>query len=118
MAGDGIEFGGHTMSHPILTRIPEKDLRLELEGGKARLEKELGRPVLSFCYPVGLEEAHNPQVVEAVGRADYRFATIAQHGINYLGQGNPLTLRRIRVSPKDSPAVFRERISFPGLIAY
>lgn len=49
----GIEIGGHTHSHPILSSLNETDALSEIEVGKKYLEKLLGETVSSFAYPNG-----------------------------------------------------------------
>ena len=49
----GFEIGGHTSSHPVLTRIPIEQARQEVSGSKRRLEHIVGEPITSFCYPRG-----------------------------------------------------------------
>jgi peptidoglycan/xylan/chitin deacetylase (PgdA/CDA1 family) len=57
LAKQGVEFGGHSKSHPIFSRINnEAELREEIEGCERRIEAELGQPVLHFSYPNGKEE--------------------------------------------------------------
>ena len=53
MAGQGIEIGGHTVSHPILTRLDDVTARAEIESGKKELEAIIHRPVRLFAYPNG-----------------------------------------------------------------
>jgi peptidoglycan/xylan/chitin deacetylase (PgdA/CDA1 family) len=49
----GIEIGGHTHSHPILSSVKEADAYSEIERGKKYLEKLIGKTVSSFAYPNG-----------------------------------------------------------------
>jgi peptidoglycan/xylan/chitin deacetylase (PgdA/CDA1 family) len=49
----GIVFGAHTMTHPDLTRLPEKLVTSEILSGKAAIEDTLGAPVVTFAYPFG-----------------------------------------------------------------
>jgi peptidoglycan/xylan/chitin deacetylase (PgdA/CDA1 family) len=49
----GIAFGGHTITHPDLTRLPETLLRSEIVGGKEVIEDALGDAVVTFAYPFG-----------------------------------------------------------------
>ena len=67
----GWEVGSHTRSHPKLPQV-EDDAALadELEGSRLVCEEELGRPCESIAYPYG---AYDERVVEAAGRAGYRF---------------------------------------------
>jgi peptidoglycan/xylan/chitin deacetylase (PgdA/CDA1 family) len=49
----GIEIGAHTLTHPILTRLPVDEARDEIVGSRQRLEEITGQPILSFAYPNG-----------------------------------------------------------------
>jgi peptidoglycan/xylan/chitin deacetylase (PgdA/CDA1 family) len=49
----GISFGGHTMTHPDLTRLPAELLESEVVGGKKIIEDALGSKVDTFAYPFG-----------------------------------------------------------------
>ncbi len=53
MAEDGLAFGSHTRTHPVLPAISDEALRAEIDGAATDLERELGRPVLFFSYPYG-----------------------------------------------------------------
>lgn len=54
LAGSGFDVGAHTITHPILARLPEKQARAEIAGGKADLEAIIGRRVMLFAYPNGV----------------------------------------------------------------
>jgi peptidoglycan/xylan/chitin deacetylase (PgdA/CDA1 family) len=53
MASDGVAFGGHGVTHRILTRLVAEDAREEIRNSRAALARELGSPVLAFSYPNG-----------------------------------------------------------------
>jgi peptidoglycan/xylan/chitin deacetylase (PgdA/CDA1 family) len=53
MSRNGISFGAHTVSHPILTKLPLDRARKERLDSKRRIEQELDREVTTFCYPNG-----------------------------------------------------------------
>src|SRR6266498_1303614 len=53
LSENAIEMGGHTASHPILTRISLEEARAEISKSKQRIEEEINKPVLSFAYPNG-----------------------------------------------------------------
>jgi peptidoglycan/xylan/chitin deacetylase (PgdA/CDA1 family) len=97
LAASGLEIGSHTVTHPILTRVPADRLRRELEQSRGRLEDMLGRPVTSFCYPNG---AYNRIVRDAVERAGYRLAVTSDLGLND-PTIDPLALRRIHNEEED-----------------
>jgi peptidoglycan/xylan/chitin deacetylase (PgdA/CDA1 family) len=52
-AGDLVEIGAHTVSHPLLAELPATAQRAEIWHSKARLEGILEHPVSSFSYPNG-----------------------------------------------------------------
>jgi peptidoglycan/xylan/chitin deacetylase (PgdA/CDA1 family) len=49
----GMEIGGHTTSHPVLSRINADSAKEEILGGKKTLENMLGKPISLFAYPNG-----------------------------------------------------------------
>jgi len=108
MQKDGIEFGAHTMHHPILTRITLKQVYEEVKGSKSRIEKELGEPVLSFAYPNGQSSDLNDQVEKIVADSGIRAAFTLLNGPSSLGEvkRNPLAIRRIFISHKHSLPLF------------
>ncbi len=53
MRAAGMEIGGHTKSHPILSRISDATAQEEISGGKAFLENLLQEEITSFAYPNG-----------------------------------------------------------------
>lgn len=48
-----VSVGAHSLTHRRLALWPELSAREEMVRSKAMLEARLGRPVTSFCYPVG-----------------------------------------------------------------
>lgn len=54
LRGMGMDIGAHTVSHPILTRLPPAQARAEIAQGKQQLESILGEPVRLFAYPNGV----------------------------------------------------------------
>ncbi|MCU6434133.1 polysaccharide deacetylase family protein [Undibacterium sp. Jales W-56] len=49
----GIEIGGHTITHPILTKLDDDVARHEIAGCKKVLEDIVGKPLRLFAYPNG-----------------------------------------------------------------
>lgn len=54
VARAGVEIGGHTVTHPILSRLDRSRARMEIGRGKEELEGILGQPVRLFAYPNGV----------------------------------------------------------------
>lgn len=53
LAGRGLEIGGHTVAHTILTTLDDERALDEITTGKRQLEAIIGKPVTSFAYPNG-----------------------------------------------------------------
>lgn len=53
LAGKGYSFGSHTVNHPDLTRLSDKQVEFELRKSKEVLEDKLGQEVSSLSYPFG-----------------------------------------------------------------
>lgn len=61
------EIGAHTMTHISLTEVPDEQARSEIAQSKAYLERVIGKPVLSFCYPRGLFAPRHVAMVRDAG---------------------------------------------------
>jgi peptidoglycan/xylan/chitin deacetylase (PgdA/CDA1 family) len=116
MQAAGMEFGSHSMTHPVLARVEEEDrLRHEVAGSKAALEATLGVPISVFSYPVGGASAIRPNVVREVQRAGYRFAVSYIHGVNRpAGEMDPYCMRRLHVDGLGLTH-FRARLAVPKI---
>lgn len=113
MQAGGVEFGAHTMQHPILTRIPLDQVRVEVEGSKARIEAELGNPVLGFAYPNGQLADLNGTIERIVAGSGIRAAFTLLNGPSSLGEvkRSPYAIRRIFISHKHSLAEYAALLS-------
>ncbi len=78
----GMEIGGHTVNHPILTVLDEQQARAEIVGGKRRLEEITGAPVTLFAYPNGKPgRDYGPRDVELVKQAGFTAALSTSAGV-------------------------------------
>ena len=111
LAAAGVEFGAHTKTHPILSAIhnPE-ELQDEIAGSKARIERELDRPVLHFCYPNGKMQDIGPAAVEAVRAAGMLTAVTAEPGLNGLDP-NAFLLNRTGADPGQDAMYFARNVA-------
>ena len=48
---NGMSFGPHTVTHPVLSQTTDDCLVQELGGSWQRLKDELANPVPVFCFP-------------------------------------------------------------------
>jgi peptidoglycan/xylan/chitin deacetylase (PgdA/CDA1 family) len=118
MSSCGIEFGGHTVNHPILTRIPFTRANSEIEGSKQMVEEITGQPALSFAYPNGQVGDFNYDLETCVRDVGYKFAFSLLPGPT--GSSNvfrgPFAIRRIFISYKDSFPRFVAKLTGLGRI--
>jgi peptidoglycan/xylan/chitin deacetylase (PgdA/CDA1 family) len=111
LAASGVEFGAHTKTHPILSALTDADeLREEIAGSKARIESQLDRPVLHFCYPNGKMLDIGPAAVETVRAAGMRTAVTAEPGLNRVHQ-DAFLLHRIGADPSHPEMYFARRLA-------
>jgi len=71
LAERGVEIGGHTVAHTILTTLDDERALEEIKMGKQQLEAITGKPVTSFAYPNGKPvrdyAEHHVPLVKAAG---------------------------------------------------
>jgi peptidoglycan/xylan/chitin deacetylase (PgdA/CDA1 family) len=67
----GWEINSHTVSHAMLTQVPQSKLTEELESSRYRLSHNLHTTVDFLCYPGGL---YDSTVIRAVRAAGYKGA--------------------------------------------
>jgi peptidoglycan/xylan/chitin deacetylase (PgdA/CDA1 family) len=105
----GVCFGSHTRTHPILPMVEDtEELWDQIDTPRRRLEQELDAAVLHFCYPNG---DWTPQAREAIERSGYRTAVLDSGGV-CRGTEDPFLLPRVPADPElsDEP-YFRERLA-------
>lgn len=61
------EIGSHTMTHPVMTELTDRQIKSELVRSRDYLKKVTGKAVKSFCYPRGAYKQSMLPLVEAAG---------------------------------------------------
>ncbi|CAH9019185.1 polysaccharide deacetylase family protein [Candidatus Nitrosacidococcus sp. I8] len=81
LSQEGMEIGGHTHSHPILSRLSLKEVRNEICTNKEKLEGILGKSINIFAYPNGKPNIDfNKDHIEIVKNAGYMGAVTTSWG--------------------------------------
>lgn len=103
----GVEIGGHTVTHPVLSRLDSAEQFAEIDGG-ARLLDELMRdtqggddggasePSKVFAYPYGRDWDVDEASRAAAERSGYQYAVTTHDGVNVAGSA-PFALRRVPI---------------------
>ncbi len=91
-------IGSHTLTHPNVAHLEDKDLHRELAESKHILEKELGASVVHFSYPNPAIYPHfTEQTTTAVKQSGYQTAVISTPGGTVHADSDPLSLKRVWV---------------------
>lgn len=81
MAANGMIIGGHTVHHPVLSRLSLDQQRAEISGCAMRLREELDQPMDYFAYPVGGPDTFDERTRLCLQQAGVRLAFSYYGGI-------------------------------------
>jgi peptidoglycan/xylan/chitin deacetylase (PgdA/CDA1 family) len=112
LAGSGIRFGSHTVTHPKLKGLPWEQVEKELRESKTVLEDRLGTEVESFSYPYAFpEEDHGfkARLKASLAGLGYRNGVTTIIG-TAIGGDDRLFLKRLPVNRDDDPAFFLSKL--------
>lgn len=112
----GMEIGGHTINHPILSALSYSQAVHEIKGNKEYLESLLNKPVNSFAYPNGKPGIDfNEETITIVRQSGYSAAVTTVNEIAMLSS-EPYQLPRF--TPWDrNPYKFMLRIFMRTLLS-
>lgn len=97
MAENNIGFGAHTITHPILTKVPLQQAMNEIYDSKKIIENRIGRPVYAFAYPNGHPEDFNDEIKDLLRKTGYKSACTTIFGKNDV-HTDPYELKRVYTS--------------------
>lgn len=103
-----VEFGNHTLTHPVLAALDEAAQRREIVAARQVIESITGRPPLALAYPFGLNRHYDAASKRIAAETGHRAALDARRRINH-GRIDPMELSR-KVAPVDDPVVFEKLI--------
>lgn len=101
MSRKGINFGGHTANHVVLTLENEKAMEKEIFASKRELEQQLDRKIVSFAYPNG---EYNAKIRQFIANAGYKVAVTTERRINRQG-ADLLALGRISLCEESTRGI-------------
>jgi peptidoglycan/xylan/chitin deacetylase (PgdA/CDA1 family) len=116
MSAGGMEFGSHSVSHPILSSLDDASLAREMSGSKHELESRLEKRIDTISYPEGSHAAFDARVIQAAVTAGYRLGCSYMSGMNQLSALARFQLRRQPIENHESRVYFRGQLIAPGLI--
>ncbi len=78
----GMEIGGHTVNHPILSKLEAAAARMEIAKGVEHLQEITGKPVKLFAYPNGIPGVdYMPEHVRMVEEMGFEAAFTTAKGV-------------------------------------
>jgi len=102
----GASIGFHGLEHRPMDRLPDPELRRELEHGRKALEDALGGPVRTLSYPHG---AVDRRVRDAALRAGFEAGGCSRYGLNTPSR-DPLLLCRTEITGLDTLSDFQLKL--------
>jgi len=102
-----IEIGSHTLTHDNLPTLTIDEKQKEIVVSRNQIRNQFNIGCESFCYPFGLFDETDLQLVEKAG---YTNATTVEKGITENIIENPFLLKRITVSGKDNLYAFQLKL--------
>ncbi|MFC1645699.1 polysaccharide deacetylase family protein [Candidatus Omnitrophota bacterium] len=82
MSEDGMEFGSHTVTHPILTKVGSDQAKYEISQSKKEIDEKIGKVVLHFAYPNGESSDFDERIKQFVKDNNYISACTTISGTN------------------------------------
>jgi peptidoglycan/xylan/chitin deacetylase (PgdA/CDA1 family) len=99
----GFTIGGHTVSHPILSRLTDAEAVAEIAESCRKIAGQLDAPVNSFAYPNGMADDFNEVHQHAAAEAGVKLAFSVSGCVAPLNEirRRPLAIDRIGVYQHD-----------------
>lgn len=117
MSADGIEFGSHTLTHPILTKLDDETLQHELQESRRLIESHVKQKVEVIAYPVGRRFAFDVRVISAAQSAGYQLGVSCVRGTNRLESLDPFCIKRLVVERFIDRAQYAATLSLPEVFS-
>ena len=105
----GFEIGAHSMNHLKLSGMTDERIYNEIYQSKLEIEKVLGEPIHTFCYPYGIV---NENVRQIASEAGFTFGCGVYSGPLFFGN-DLLDIRRLAVNQKTGTIQFLMRLITP-----
>jgi len=104
LPAEWVAFGSHTVTHALLSRMNEKDLKRELIESKETLERVTGQSVTLLSLPYGMYDERVIRIAHEVG-----YQKVFSSSYRPIGKKGDV-IERVPVSPSDWTFEFRLKI--------
>lgn len=106
LGGRGFHFESHSLTHPIITKIPQEEAKIEIFDSKKELESLSGMNVSIYAYRGG---HYNESIIELVRQAGYSSAVCSEPGLN-TKNANLYCLKRMSIRREDDLGDFSKKL--------
>lgn len=113
----GMYIGGHSVSHPLLARLPRDEQEREIVGCKLRLETELGERMRYFSYPYGGINSFNDDTRQLLAAHGVELAFSFYGGYQRFDDWDAYDVRRRGLGLTMSPRRFALVLTLPQMFA-
>lgn len=107
MSKNNIEFGSHTCTHEILSKLKNEDAHYELLQSKKKIEEELKSEVNAFAYPNGQDEDFTEETKILLKKCGYKIAFTTLNGLND-ATTDKFSIKRISAGDRFGDSFFSE----------
>jgi peptidoglycan/xylan/chitin deacetylase (PgdA/CDA1 family) len=113
----GMSVGGHTVNHPIMTRLPRAGQREEIAGCARRIRAELGQPMRWLSYPRGKVGSFDADTRACMKAEGVEIGFSAYGGLNRFDGWDAHDVRRTGVEMNRSPRWLKMALTLPQIFA-
>lgn len=117
MRQNGMSFGAHTVTHPVLANLTPEDQDQEIRGSQRRLSEELSEPIDAFSYPVGGLKSFNAATRESLARHGFKRSFTYVGGYCHHGHQDQFAVPRSAVETDMDLSMFRAVVTLPQVFA-
>lgn len=115
MSNNDIEFGSHTVTHPILSKLNNHDIAFEIKQSKFEIESHINQSVDTIAYPVGGKNEFNKIVIDESKKAGYYFGVSYISGVETLPIKNLFSIKRLHVERYTNIKLFKAMLALPNI---
>jgi peptidoglycan/xylan/chitin deacetylase (PgdA/CDA1 family) len=108
----GISFGSHTVTHPELTSLSNKDVEYEIRQSKKAIEDNLGKTIDTFSYPCKFPDANKAFVKdlrEILQKHGYHHGVSTRIGATSK-RDDRYFMKRIPINSGDDISLFKAKL--------
>ncbi|GIX04101.1 MAG: polysaccharide deacetylase [Planctomycetaceae bacterium] len=109
----GMEIGAHTVTHPVLSRLPLEQQEDEIQQSRQRIEQQLGRRVRAFSYPVGGRASFTHETEQLLQKHGFDWGFTFEGGLIRPRHENRWALPRTAVEQDVDEAHFQAMLCLP-----